>query len=129
MDGREVYRNAVEAMTRSVQDLLKEASVESDEVDLLIAHQANARILNAVAARLGWPPERVMTNIARVGNTSAASIPLAIAEARESGVLKENDRIVLTAFGAGFAWGSGLVRWGKGATVSQKPALAGEVHA
>jgi 3-oxoacyl-[acyl-carrier-protein] synthase-3 len=117
MEGREVYRHAVEAMSTSVQELLKEASINPEDVDLLVAHQANLRILKAVAERLGFSSDRVLTNIARVGNTSAASIPLAIAEAHEAGALKDEDQIVVTAFGAGFTWGAGLIKWGSGKTV------------
>lgn len=114
MVGREVYRHAVESMVSSVQELLKETSLALEDVDLLVAHQANARILSAVADRLGIAEERTLTNIARFGNTSAASIPLALAEASESGVIKDGDNVVLTAFGGGFTWGAGLVRWGRG---------------
>jgi 3-oxoacyl-[acyl-carrier-protein] synthase III len=114
MVGREVYRHAVESMVSSVQELLKETSLALEDVDLLVAHQANARILRAVADRLGIAEERTLTNIARFGNTSAASIPLALAEASESGVIKDGDNVVLTAFGGGFTWGAGLVRWGRG---------------
>jgi 3-oxoacyl-[acyl-carrier-protein] synthase-3 len=123
MEGREVYRHAVEAMTSSVQELLKDTSLTLDDIDLLVAHQANARILKAVADRLGFPSERVVTNIARIGNTSAASIPLAIADAVESGVVKDGDRIVLTAFGAGFTWGAGLIEWGRGPAGTPKYAV------
>jgi 3-oxoacyl-[acyl-carrier-protein] synthase III len=126
MHGREVYRHAVEAMTTSVQELIKEANLTADDIDLLVAHQANARILQAVADRLGFESERVVTNIARVGNTSAASIPLAIAEAHESGLIKDGDRIMLTAFGAGFSWGAGLLVWGTGTSAEPKLAVDGE---
>jgi 3-oxoacyl-[acyl-carrier-protein] synthase-3 len=128
MEGREVYRRAVEAMTTSVQELLKEASLSADDIDLLVAHQANARILKAVADRLGFESERVVTNIARVGNTSAASIPLAIADAHESGVIKDGDKIMLTAFGAGFSWGAGLLEWGTGTAAAPKLAVTGEAR-
>jgi 3-oxoacyl-[acyl-carrier-protein] synthase III len=129
MQGREVYRRAVEAMTNSVQELLKEASLTADDIDLLVAHQANARILQAVAERLGFESERVITNIARVGNTSAASIPLAIADAQESGLIKDGDRIMLTAFGAGFTWGAGLLEWGTGTSAEPKVAISGDARA
>jgi 3-oxoacyl-[acyl-carrier-protein] synthase-3 len=126
MAGREVYRHAVEAMTNSVQELTKEANLSIEDIDLLVAHQANARILQAVADRLGFESKRVITNIARVGNTSAASIPLAIADAHESGLIKDGDRIMLTAFGAGFTWGAGLLEWGTGTSAEPKLAVAGE---
>lgn len=127
MQGREVYRRAVDGMTRSVGTVLDEAGATVGDVDLLVAHQANARILEAVAHRVGLPPERVVMNIARYGNTSAASIPLALAEAIDTGTLQEGNLVVLTAFGAGFAWGAGIVRWGVG--VEKNIALVGEVSA
>jgi 3-oxoacyl-[acyl-carrier-protein] synthase-3 len=129
MEGREVYRNAVEAMTTSVRDILESARMSADDVDLLVAHQANARILRAVAERLAFPEERVMTNIARVGNTSGASIPLALGDAQASGMLVDDARVVLTAFGAGFAWGAGLVRWGAGVEVEEPLVLTGDARA
>jgi 3-oxoacyl-[acyl-carrier-protein] synthase-3 len=128
MEGREVYRNAVEQMSASVTELLKDTSMSGDDVDLLVAHQANARILRAVADRLGFPMEKVLTNIAQVGNTSAASIPLALADAYESGTISDGDNIVLTAFGAGFTWGAGLVVWGTGDRQSKSVALAGDIR-
>jgi 3-oxoacyl-[acyl-carrier-protein] synthase-3 len=111
MEGREVYRHAVAEMAGSVRAVLAGAGIRIDDVDLLVAHQANARILAAVAERLALPEEKVITNIARYGNTSAASIPLALAEAAEDGTLREGALVVLTAFGAGFTWGAGVVRW------------------
>jgi 3-oxoacyl-[acyl-carrier-protein] synthase-3 len=128
MEGREVYRHAVEQMSASVVELLKDTSMTADDIDLLVAHQANARILVAVAERLGFPMERVLTNIAQVGNTSAASIPLALADAYESGTISDGDNIVLTAFGAGFTWGAGLVVWGTGDKQSKSVALAGDIR-
>ncbi|HEX2235703.1 MAG TPA: beta-ketoacyl-ACP synthase III [Actinomycetota bacterium] len=114
MKGREVYRRAVEGMTRSVRDVLEGAGLAVDDVDLLVAHQANARILEAVAGRLGLSRERVALNIASVGNTSAASIPIALHEAVASGQLHDDDIVVLTTFGAGFTWATGVLRWGPG---------------
>ncbi|HYN37564.1 MAG TPA: beta-ketoacyl-ACP synthase III [Actinomycetota bacterium] len=111
MEGREVYRAAVDAMSCSVMDLLVAAGMNISDIDLLVAHQANQRILDAVAARLGLGESVAFSNIARYGNTSAASIPIALFEARSQGRLNEGDRLVLTAFGAGFTWGAGLVRW------------------
>lgn len=111
MQGREVYRHAVTAMSTAIASLLaREDSVAAD-VDLVIAHQANQRILDAVAGRLGLRDDQVFSNIARYGNTSAASIPLALYEAQSDGYLTAGSRIVLTAFGAGFCWGAGLASW------------------
>ncbi len=112
MKGREVYRRAVEEMSASVRQMLASSDLTITDVDLLVAHQANARILSAVGERLGIESERVVTNIATVGNTSAASIPLALAEAQGAGRVSDGDVIMMAAFGAGFAWGAGVVRWG-----------------
>ncbi|MGH2788918.1 MAG: beta-ketoacyl-ACP synthase III [Actinomycetota bacterium] len=129
MEGREVYKRAVEGMTASVRAILLTAGIAASDVDLLVAHQANARILRAVGERLGFPTEKLMTNIARVGNTSGASIPLALADALANGRLKEGDRVVLTAFGAGFTWGAGVVRWGTGSNDNVDLVLTGKaVH-
>jgi 3-oxoacyl-[acyl-carrier-protein] synthase III len=107
MDGREVYRRAVLGMTRSCEQVLGRAGVPVDDVDHLVGHQANVRILDAVASRLGVPAERCVVNIDRFGNTSAASIPLALAD---SGA-RPGERLLLTAFGAGLTWGSALLTW------------------
>jgi 3-oxoacyl-[acyl-carrier-protein] synthase III len=128
MEGRDVYRRAVDGMTRSVRDVVVESGMSVDDVDLVIAHQANARILEAVASRLGLPQEKVVLNISRYGNTSAASIPIAISEAVDSGVVKDNDVIVMTAFGAGFTWGAGIVRWGTRVDDTQELAVAGRAR-
>jgi 3-oxoacyl-[acyl-carrier-protein] synthase-3 len=129
MRGREVYRRAVESMTLSVREVVAAAGLRIEDVDLLVAHQANARILEAVVERLGLPPERALINIVRLGNTSAASIPLALAEAVEEGKLREDDLVVLTAFGSGFVWGAGVVRWGTGVREQADLAFAGQARA
>jgi 3-oxoacyl-[acyl-carrier-protein] synthase III len=87
--------------------------MESSQVDWFVPHQANARIIDAAASRLGIPPERTIVNIARYGNTSAASIPLALAEAADDGRLEDGQLILLSGFGAGMTWGSALLRWGR----------------
>ncbi|CAN5180729.1 ketoacyl-ACP synthase III [soil metagenome] len=125
MRGREVYRHAVEGMAQAVCDILEIAGYTIEDVDALVAHQANARILEAVATRLGLKEERVLTNIERVGNTSAASIPIELALASEEGLLADDDVVIVTAFGAGFAWGAGVVRWGSGHPVAQAVSGAG----
>jgi 3-oxoacyl-[acyl-carrier-protein] synthase III len=107
MDGREVYRHAVTRMVASSRAVLARAGLSVDDVDCLLGHQANARILEAVATRLGVPEERSHVNLDKYGNTSAASIPLALADAG----LAPGQRVLLTAFGAGFTWGSALVVW------------------
>jgi 3-oxoacyl-[acyl-carrier-protein] synthase-3 len=112
MEGGAVYRAAVEGMSTSVASLVSECGLRLQEVDLIVAHQANQRILDAVVSRLGVSPQKAFSNIARYGNTSAASIPIALFEAQASNRLADGDLVVVTAFGAGFAWGSGLLRWG-----------------
>lgn len=113
MQGREVYRRAVEAMTNTLVDVLDQAGVGIEDVDLVVAHQANARIVEAVASRLSIDESHLVLNIESVGNTSAASIPIALAEAADQGRLSPGDVVAVAAFGAGFAWGAGLVRWGR----------------
>jgi 3-oxoacyl-[acyl-carrier-protein] synthase-3 len=110
MNGREVYRAAVAGMTSAVNETIASEGLKPDKT-WLVAHQANARILEAVARRLEWPEDKVIINIDHYGNTSSASIPLALYEAMNDGRLQDGDDVVLTAFGAGFAWGAGLVRW------------------
>jgi 3-oxoacyl-[acyl-carrier-protein] synthase-3 len=128
MEGREVYKRAVEGMSASVRKILLASGITADDVDLLVAHQANARILRAVGERLGLPTDKLMTNIARLGNTSAASIPLALADAVSAGRLSDGDIVVLTAFGAGFTWGAGVVRWGTGVKDKSELVLTAKAH-
>jgi 3-oxoacyl-[acyl-carrier-protein] synthase-3 len=112
MDGQEVFRRAVRFLAESASAVLGRAAVTAEEIDLLIPHQANARIIEAAARRLRIEPERVVMNIDRYGNTSAASVPLALAEAVDDGRLGERDLVLFTAIGAGLTWGSALLRWG-----------------
>ena len=111
MRGPEVYRAAVTTMRRSSGRVLDAAGIGIDNVDLFVGHQANARILEAVASRLGVADDRVHLTVDRHGNTSAASIPLALADARAAGRLRPGDRVLLAAFGAGLTWGSCLLTW------------------
>lgn len=111
MNGREVYRQAVTSMTASSQVVLEAAGVGIADVDLFVGHQANARILDAVASRLGIDDDQAHVAVDRFGNTSAASIPIALADARDAGRLHAGDRVLLTAFGAGLTWGSCLLEW------------------
>ncbi|HEX2196849.1 MAG TPA: beta-ketoacyl-ACP synthase 3 [Actinomycetota bacterium] len=129
MAGREVYRRAVQEMTSSVRAVVETAGVGLDDVDLVVAHQANGRILEAVAERLGVPPAKVFTNIARYGNTSSASIPIALTEACAAQRLDEGDRVVITAFGSGFVWGAALLEWSLPAPRGAGLAVAGAAHA
>jgi 3-oxoacyl-[acyl-carrier-protein] synthase-3 len=112
MNGREVFRFAVRAMGDSAAEAVKRAGLTFTDIDMLIPHQANVRIIDAAADRLDLPREKVWVNIDRYGNTSAASIPIALYEAEESGALHEGDNLVFVAFGGGLAWAAGVVRWG-----------------
>ena len=125
MAGREVYRRAVQEMSASVRDVAEAGRIALDDVDLVVAHQANGRILEAVAERLGVGPEKLFTNIARYGNTSSASIPIALAEATATGALHAGDRVVVAAFGSGFVWGAGVVEWTLAAGGAAAADLAG----
>lgn len=112
MDGHETFRLAVSALVSSTREAVVAAGLELDDVDLFVYHQANGRILTAVAEALGAPAERVLDVIAEVGNTSAASIPLALAQAAREGRLRPGEQILLGAVGAGFTWGAVTVEWG-----------------
>ncbi|MEV1047826.1 beta-ketoacyl-ACP synthase 3 [Streptomyces sp. NPDC049916] len=111
MRGSTVYQHAVERMTGSCRALLDRIGWDPGDVDRFVPHQANARILSAVADRVGIAPQRCVTQVERVGNTGAASIPLALADAAGRGVLRGGDRVLLTAFGGGLTWGSAALRW------------------
>ena len=111
MQGNEVFKVAVKMLTEVAQEALDANGMTIDDIDLLIPHQANIRILEATAKRMKIPSEKVYINVDRFGNTSAATIPLALDEANRAGKLKENDIIVLNAFGGGFTWASACMRW------------------
>ena len=111
MRGGDVYRHAVTRMTSSSQIVLEAAGVTIDDIDLMVGHQANLRILEAVGQRLGVPEDRCHVTVDRHGNTSAASIPLALDDARQQGLLDPGARLLLTAFGGGLTWGSCVLTW------------------
>jgi 3-oxoacyl-[acyl-carrier-protein] synthase-3 len=111
MRGNEVFKNAVRAMETVAKDALDKAGVRADELTLLIPHQANLRIIEATAKRLGVGMDRVFVNVHKYGNTSAASVPLALDEARREGRIKDGDLVGLVSFGAGFTWGAVVLRW------------------
>ena len=108
-DGRNVYKNAVTDMLTSSLDVMKRNNLTVDDIDYLIPHQANLRIIEAVSSRAGFPADKVLVNIEHYGNTSAASIPLCLDEYKTK--LKKGDRLLLTAFGAGFTWGAMYLIW------------------
>jgi len=111
MNGREVFKFAVRIMGNAAEEALRKAGVEKSEIDLLIPHQANIRIIESALQRLELPPDKCMVNLDRYGNVSAASIPLALAEAVETGRIKEGDTIVLVGFGGGLTWGASVLVW------------------
>ena len=111
MAGREVFKAAVKAMGEACDEALRRAGVTAEDIELFVPHQANLRIIEATAKHSKIPMSKVMVNVDRYGNTSAASIPLALAQAEEEGRLKPGMLILLVAFGAGFTWGATVVRW------------------
>jgi 3-oxoacyl-[acyl-carrier-protein] synthase-3 len=110
-NGRDVFKRAVVEMSNACRQLLEKSGYTPDDVDLLIPHQANARIMIAVAERLGIGIDRSVVDVESVGNTSAASIPIALDRAWREGRVREGDLVLLTSFGAGLAWGANLLRW------------------
>jgi 3-oxoacyl-[acyl-carrier-protein] synthase-3 len=111
MDGPTVYRHAVARMAEATAEALRRADLTPDDVDLFVAHQANARIIEAAAAELGLDPDRVVIDVDRVANTSSASIPLALHRAEQEGRLHHGATVALAAFGAGFVWNAGVISW------------------
>lgn len=109
--GREVFKRAVTEMAGACRQLLEKSGHTPADVSLLVPHQANARIMNAVAQRLGIDPEHAVVDVAEVGNTSAASIPIALDRAWRAGRVEPGDLVLLTSFGAGLSWGANLMRW------------------
>jgi len=111
MNGNETFKVAVRSLEQACHDALSHNSLDASQIDLLIPHQANYRIIQAVASRLGIPMERVYVNLGKYGNTSAASIPLALDEAVESGRIERGDLLLLCSFGGGMTWASAVIRW------------------
>jgi 3-oxoacyl-[acyl-carrier-protein] synthase III len=111
MAGREVFKAAVLAMAEACDEALRRAGLSADDVDLLVPHQANVRIIEATAKHAGMSMDKVMVNVDRYGNTSSASIPLALDQAITEGRVQRGSVILLVAFGAGFTWGSAVIRW------------------
>ena len=111
MQGHDTFKAAVHRLSESTIEALEHAGLELDDIGLFVYHQANARILTAVGERLGIDSERVVDCIDRFGNTSSATLPIAMADARERGLLEPGMNVVLAAFGAGFTWGAGVIRW------------------
>ena len=114
MRGQEVFRKAVRVTVESATKSLERAKVSAAEIALFVPHQANVRIMDAVAERLGIPAERVASVIERTGNTSSASIPIALTDAANAGRLSDGDLVLFAGFGAGMTWASAVWRWGGG---------------
>jgi len=125
MQGREVFRRAVRAVESSCLKVLADAGVAPSDVALFVPHQANARIVDAIVPRLGLTPAQTMMNIERYGNTSAASIPLAVCEAVADARLREGDLVLVAGFGAGMTWATALLRWGYSGTGPTSPRVLG----
>lgn len=113
MNGREVFKFAVRQMGESAENVIVKAGLEKEDVDFLIPHQANIRIMEAARERLGLPKEKMSNVIAKYGNTSAASIPIALKDELAQGKIKDDDIVVMVGFGGGLTWGSVLLRWGR----------------
>jgi 3-oxoacyl-[acyl-carrier-protein] synthase-3 len=111
MDGRATYRHAVARMTETCRAALADRAMTTDDIDLLVAHQANVRILNEVARELGMPGEKALVDLTDIGNTAAASIPMALSRAHQAGRLAGKERLLVTAFGAGASWGATVLTW------------------
>ncbi len=111
MNGRQVFKHAVTRMLEACGTLCRRNGMKTSEIDLVIPHQANLRINEMVREKMGLPPEKVFNNIQKYGNTTAATIPLAMYEAEEQGRLKKGDLLMTVAFGSGFTWGANLIRW------------------
>ena len=111
MNGREVYKFATRVLVSSARKLLDEVGLTVDDVDVYIPHQANIRIIDHAARKLGFPPEKVVINVQRYGNTSSGSIPLALADAIADGRVRPGAKVLMTGMGAGLTWGSGLIEW------------------
>ena len=112
MAGNEVFKFAVRTMANTALAALADCGLNKDSVRMLIPHQANRRIIDAVSRKLGLAAEQVMINVDRTGNTSAASIPLALDEAYRNGCFADDDVLVLVGFGGGLTWGASVIRWG-----------------
>lgn len=112
MDGRQIFRWATQMIGKTAEKAVRASGLTPEDINLFIPHQANVRIIEPAAKRLGLPPEKMLINVSEYGNTIAASVPIALCQAIEEGRVKSGDHIVLTSFGAGLSWGSAVIRWG-----------------
>jgi 3-oxoacyl-[acyl-carrier-protein] synthase-3 len=115
-EGQEVFKRAVKAMSQACMDVLEQTGLTVEDVSLVVPHQANKRILDALAKRVGIPEEKVFVNVHKYGNTSAGTIPVALAESLEEGRVKPGDYLLTASFGAGLTWGAGLIKWSERVT-------------
>ena len=111
MNGQFVFKNAVVRFSEVIMEGLAKNNMDKDAIDMLIPHQANLRIAQFIQKKFGLTDDQVFNNIMKYGNTTAASIPIALTEAWEEGKIKEGDNVVLAAFGSGFTWGSAIIKW------------------
>jgi 3-oxoacyl-[acyl-carrier-protein] synthase-3 len=111
MEGKETFKNAVQAMQTAAEEALRRCEIDISRIKLIIPHQANRRIIDAVGERLGAKPEQLFVNLHKYGNTSAASVAIALDEAVESGRVHRGDLILLVVFGAGLTWGAAVIEW------------------
>jgi 3-oxoacyl-[acyl-carrier-protein] synthase III len=111
MDGKETFKNAVQAMQAAAREVLARCELEISQITCVIPHQANRRIIDAVAERLGAQPHQLFVNLDKYGNTSAASVAIALDEAVAAGRIKRGDLVLLVVFGAGFTWGAAVIEW------------------
>lgn len=112
-EGQEVFKRAIKAMAYACEDVLVQAKLDIQDIAIMVPHQANRRILDALAKRLGIPEEKIMINLHKYGNTSAATIPVALTEALEEGRVPAGSHVLMATFGAGLTWGAGIVKWGE----------------
>mgnify|MGYP001460246742 CR=1 FL=1 len=111
MNGKKVFQNAVFRFPEVINEAMNKIDLSIDDIRLIIPHQANLRIIQSVAKRMNISMDKIYNNIYRYGNTTAASIPIALCEAFEEGLIKKGDHLILAAFGAGFTWASAVIRW------------------
>lgn len=115
-EGQEIFKQAVKSMSLACHGVLEDAGISKDDIALVVPHQANKRILDSLAKRVGIDPDKIFINVHKYGNTSAGTIPVALAEALEEGRIKPHDYILSASFGAGLTWGAVLIRWGERVT-------------
>jgi 3-oxoacyl-[acyl-carrier-protein] synthase-3 len=111
MEGNRLFKQAVSSMAGMAEKALAQNGLSRDDIHLVVPHQANLRILQAVAEKIGMPMEKFFTNLEKYGNTSSASIPIALDEAHRSGLLSSGDHVLLVSFGAGLTWGAAILQW------------------